>query len=507
MRVLVEPAKVGVLIFVAAILQVTLFSSAQILGGTPDVVLLTLVAIALLRGSVYGASAGFAAGLLVDTANLGTLGRHVAPADDRRLLDRPLRRDDRARPRARAVRVGRGGHGARPVRRALPALHARRSRLGAGGAARRAAGEGAAEPDPDAAGLRARAPCALASRPRPRARRRCSCLASTGARAGRSGSNRFLPPDPRVEEPYRFTPQLALRLGILGAVALIAVRDPLLPALGAPGALGPAVPARGAGQPGALDPRPGRARRHPRPQRPPARRQRRRHRRAALAGRPAEEVAGPARRAAAALAGAEGAGAADPRRDQGARQRPGHAGDRARVGQARRRRSTTSTSTRRSSRACGIVPTFLRSYNYGPLASQLLGYVSEISPAQVKRAAQGGLPAGRHDRPGRARGDVRPLPPRPGGARAADGRLARPAAQRPRAGAAAEARRVDPPDARHQPAARGRERDPLRDRPRLRAQAVAGQRRLDRRARPARRLDPRAWRPTRPTTRASTPAA
>jgi penicillin-binding protein 2 len=47
-------------------------------------------------------------------------------------------------------------------------------------------------------------------------------LASTGARAGRSGSNRFLPPDPRVEEPYRFTPQLALRLAILGAVALIA---------------------------------------------------------------------------------------------------------------------------------------------------------------------------------------------------------------------------------------------------------------------------------------------
>jgi penicillin-binding protein 2 len=46
-------------------------------------------------------------------------------------------------------------------------------------------------------------------------------LASTGARARRPGSNRFLPPDPRVEEPYRFTPQLALRIGILGAVALI----------------------------------------------------------------------------------------------------------------------------------------------------------------------------------------------------------------------------------------------------------------------------------------------
>jgi len=74
MRLLVEPAKVGVLIFVAAILQVSIFSSLQILGGAPDVVLLTLMGIALLRGSIYGASAGFAAGLLVDTANLGTLG-------------------------------------------------------------------------------------------------------------------------------------------------------------------------------------------------------------------------------------------------------------------------------------------------------------------------------------------------------------------------------------------------------------------------------------------------
>ncbi len=47
-------------------------------------------------------------------------------------------------------------------------------------------------------------------------------MASTGHRARRPGGDRFLPPDPRVEEPYRFTPQLALRLGILGAVALIA---------------------------------------------------------------------------------------------------------------------------------------------------------------------------------------------------------------------------------------------------------------------------------------------
>jgi rod shape-determining protein MreD len=71
---LVEPAKVGALVFVAGILQVTIFSDIDILSGYPDVVLLTLVAIALLRGSIYGAGAGFAAGLLVDTANLATLG-------------------------------------------------------------------------------------------------------------------------------------------------------------------------------------------------------------------------------------------------------------------------------------------------------------------------------------------------------------------------------------------------------------------------------------------------
>jgi penicillin-binding protein 2 len=40
-------------------------------------------------------------------------------------------------------------------------------------------------------------------------------LASSGHRA-----ERFLPPDPRVEEPYLFTPRMALRVAILGAIAL-----------------------------------------------------------------------------------------------------------------------------------------------------------------------------------------------------------------------------------------------------------------------------------------------
>jgi penicillin-binding protein 2 len=38
--------------------------------------------------------------------------------------------------------------------------------------------------------------------------------------AQREGSRRFLPPDPRVTEPYRLTPQMALRIAILGALAL-----------------------------------------------------------------------------------------------------------------------------------------------------------------------------------------------------------------------------------------------------------------------------------------------
>src|SRR5579862_5457387 len=41
---------------------------------------------------------------------------------------------------------------------------------------------------------------------------------SLGERVGRSG--RFMPGDPRVSEPYRLTPQLALRMAILGFVAL-----------------------------------------------------------------------------------------------------------------------------------------------------------------------------------------------------------------------------------------------------------------------------------------------
>jgi rod shape-determining protein MreD len=72
--VLVDPAKIAGAIFLAAILQVSVFSDVQILNGTPDLLLVTLVVVALLRGSVAGAAAGFWGGLVLDTADLGTLG-------------------------------------------------------------------------------------------------------------------------------------------------------------------------------------------------------------------------------------------------------------------------------------------------------------------------------------------------------------------------------------------------------------------------------------------------
>jgi len=70
----VDALKAAVLLFVAAILQVSIFTQVHILGGVPDILLVTLVAVALLRGSMIGAVGGFFAGLLVDTATLGQLG-------------------------------------------------------------------------------------------------------------------------------------------------------------------------------------------------------------------------------------------------------------------------------------------------------------------------------------------------------------------------------------------------------------------------------------------------
>ena len=71
---LTESSIVAAFVFVAALLQVTLFASLDVAGGVADVLLLSLVSIALLRGAVVGAVAGFFGGLLVDVLTLDTLG-------------------------------------------------------------------------------------------------------------------------------------------------------------------------------------------------------------------------------------------------------------------------------------------------------------------------------------------------------------------------------------------------------------------------------------------------
>ena len=69
-----DAAKAGALLFAAVILQVSILASFDGLGGAPDLVLVTVVTVALLRGAIFGAAGGFAAGFLVDTATLETLG-------------------------------------------------------------------------------------------------------------------------------------------------------------------------------------------------------------------------------------------------------------------------------------------------------------------------------------------------------------------------------------------------------------------------------------------------
>ncbi len=69
-----DAARIGGLLFAAAIVQVSVLASVPIGGGTADALLVVLVAVALQRGSIAGAVAGFVAGLLVDVATLGTMG-------------------------------------------------------------------------------------------------------------------------------------------------------------------------------------------------------------------------------------------------------------------------------------------------------------------------------------------------------------------------------------------------------------------------------------------------
>jgi rod shape-determining protein MreD len=62
------------LVFVAAVVQVAAINGLRLVGAEPDLLLVTIIAVALVAGSIAGAVAGFAGGLLVDVMTLGTLG-------------------------------------------------------------------------------------------------------------------------------------------------------------------------------------------------------------------------------------------------------------------------------------------------------------------------------------------------------------------------------------------------------------------------------------------------
>lgn len=74
MTAALEGVRIALLVFAATIVQVTVGAGIGIAGGGPDLLLVTLVAVALLRGPVAGAGAGFFGGLVADVATLETLG-------------------------------------------------------------------------------------------------------------------------------------------------------------------------------------------------------------------------------------------------------------------------------------------------------------------------------------------------------------------------------------------------------------------------------------------------
>ena len=67
-------SKAATVLFVAVLIQVSIAAPLEVASGHPDVVLVLVVAIALLRGPVLGAAAGFWAGLVLDVAAIQTLG-------------------------------------------------------------------------------------------------------------------------------------------------------------------------------------------------------------------------------------------------------------------------------------------------------------------------------------------------------------------------------------------------------------------------------------------------
>ena len=72
-RRLMDGIKAAGVLFLAALLQLSVLTEYRAIR-TSSIVLVALLSVALLRGSVFGALAGFGTGLMLDTATLGTLG-------------------------------------------------------------------------------------------------------------------------------------------------------------------------------------------------------------------------------------------------------------------------------------------------------------------------------------------------------------------------------------------------------------------------------------------------
>ena len=303
----------------------------------------------------------------------------------------------------------------------------------------------------------------------------------------RAPSGRFLPPDPRVREPHRLTPQLALRVAILGAFALLvfgvlffrlwslqvlsgdeylnAAQSNQLRLIRVEAPRGPILDRRGrvvvsnvAGTAVEL-----------------------------WVGDMPDE--GPSR--ARAAAGSRARRQADEARSAGRRApaRPAHADRR----EDRGRRGAGQLPLR----ASGGVP---RHQDRPDLPARLSVLVARSADprlhgrdlARGAQAASEELPSRRSDREGRYRSRVRLVPSGTSWSRPDPGRLARTPGEPVCPAAGVDSRLRAAPDARHEAPAGGRAGTPVRHRSRPPEPPVGGQRRRDRRSRPARRRRPRA---------------
>ncbi len=208
-----DALKAALLLFAVAVVQVSLLSSLHVAGGMPNLLLVTIVAVALLRGSTVGALGGFWGGLLLDTASLETLGlTSLILTVGGYWIGRYGETTGRDRTHAPFVSVA-----------VVTVLYAAgvlvlHFLLGDPVSARVLLLDSLVPTI--AFNLILTAPVYwLVKKLLPplewqsRAGR-CASLASRPASS-------FMPGDARVEEPYRLTPQAALRIAVLGSVALL----------------------------------------------------------------------------------------------------------------------------------------------------------------------------------------------------------------------------------------------------------------------------------------------